>query len=682
MAIIEDASSPSGYRNDVTGRFAKASVSTKASGAGDKSEPKEKKQTQNNLGATQIVSALRQEFSGLNKHLAFRFDSVIKAMQGTEAEKRDATIISGNTDPKDDGGPVDPPEKSSFLENLKGLNPFAKDRNPFVRILAFGALALALGSEKLQPVLAKVLEWVKETFIPWVSSMWTAIKDFDWSAQFDKVKAFFNTIKDFFMQFDADKDGKLDFDEFKTGLKEGAKQLGEGLIGKITDGLKSFVKEYGLQIGLAWAGYRIGKGLIKSLLFGGMVGVPGGPAGGAAMRVLGLAGVMVGGLYLLHNRVIDAYEQATEDENEKIQDFDATEMIARMLTGPDNKEGKSWTGAFMSAWDEALMGAGVGLAAGLVTGGILSLPLAAAGFVTGGILGIMGAKLGEDKLNAELDEIDKSMTQFGDDLSNTGNSIVNFFQGIIDSAKAVVSKESTVKGAFNLATKGEGDHLFAKHDKEVKSLDKAIEYQEMMKANFLKQNPNGNTVNFDNMLSTLRGQQTIATKKRDEAFQTASNVRTQSRMDTSGSLTNEINALEASQSSHIARNRMTAAENLQPQIDALKVRRAALQKTFMGSMDTFSSTLESSELDMPELKEFKSQKLNKKNTILFNANDLDKVLGMKKFTQPPGQIINAPTTNIKEGDTVIPGLSAKPFGDAAYLMAIQMGWGPQTISPH
>ena len=52
MAIIEDSSSPSGYRNDVTGRFAKAAVSTKTSGADDKSEPKEKKQKQSNLGAT------------------------------------------------------------------------------------------------------------------------------------------------------------------------------------------------------------------------------------------------------------------------------------------------------------------------------------------------------------------------------------------------------------------------------------------------------------------------------------------------------------------------------------------------------------------------------------------------------------------------------------------------------
>ena len=682
MAIIEDSSSPSGYRNDVTGRFAKAAVSTKSSGADDKSEPKEKKEKQSNLGATQIVSALRQEFSGLNKHLAFRFDSVIKAMQGTEAEKRDATIISGNTDPKPDDAPSPPTEKSSFLENLKGLNPFAKDRNPFVRILAFGALALALGSEKLQPVLADVLKWIKETFIPWVSSMWTAIKDFDWSAQFDKVKAFFKTIKDFFMQFDADKDGKLDFDEFKTGLKEGAKQLGTILIEEINKGLKSFVKEYGLQIGLAWAGYRIGKGLIKSLLFGGMVGVPGGPAGGAALRVLGLAGVMVGGLYLLHNRVIDAYEQATEDENGKIQDFDATEMIARMLTGPDNKEGKSWTGAFMSAWDEALMGAGVGLAAGLVTGGILSLPLAAAGFVTGGILGIMGAKLGEDKLKAELDEIDKSMTTFGDDLSTTGNSIVNFFNGIVNAAKAIVDDETTVVGAFNLATKGEGGHQYAKHDKEVRRLDEAIKLQELQKANFLEMNPKGNTINFDNVLSTLRGQQIVATKKRDESFQTASNVRTQARVDKDAALVNEINELESIQSSHIARNRMTAADDLQPQIDALKLKRMYLARAGMQSMDTFSSTLESSELDMPELKEFKNQKLKTKNKILFNANDLDKVLGMKKFIQPPGQIINAPTTNIKEGDTVIPGLSAKPTGDAAYMMAIQMGWGPQTISPH
>jgi len=333
----------------------------------------------------------------------------------------------------------------------------------------------------------------------------------------------------------------------------------------------------------------------------------------------------------------------------------------------------------MSAWDEALMGAGVGLAAGLVTGGILSLPLAAAGFVTGGVLGIMGARMGEDKLNAELDEIDKSMTQFGDDLSNTGSSIVNFFNGIVNAAKAIVDDETTVVGAFNLATKGEGGHLFAKHDKEVRQLDEAIKLQELQKANFLKMTPKGNTINFDNAIQGMEQQLIIATQKRDEAFQTTENVRTQARVDKDGALVNKIKQLEA-----VQRNlNPTAAAKLQPEIDALKTKRMYLARAGMQSMDTFSSTLESSELNMPEIKKYRNEKLNEKTTKL-TPKSVDEFysIGHGRVGEAPSQIINAPTTNVKEGDTVIPGLSAKPFGDAAYLMAIQMGWGPQTISPH
>ena len=64
-----------------------------------------------NLGASSIVSALRTEFKGLNAHLAFRFDSVIQAMQGTAADQRDELISGENTD-------VPPPE--TVLGRYKG----------------------------------------------------------------------------------------------------------------------------------------------------------------------------------------------------------------------------------------------------------------------------------------------------------------------------------------------------------------------------------------------------------------------------------------------------------------------------------------------------------------------------------------------------------------------------------
>ena len=79
-----------------------------------------------NLGAASIVSALRSEFKGLNAHLAFRFDSVIQAMQGTAADQRDELISGENTDvPPSSDNITDNTGGKSFMDTLKGLNPFS-----------------------------------------------------------------------------------------------------------------------------------------------------------------------------------------------------------------------------------------------------------------------------------------------------------------------------------------------------------------------------------------------------------------------------------------------------------------------------------------------------------------------------------------------------------------------------
>ena len=84
-----------------------------------KSETEAPEAASSNLGASSIVSALRSEFKGLNTHLAFRFDSVINAMRGTDAERRDELISSENTDAPPP--PETPPgtESKSFMDTGK-----------------------------------------------------------------------------------------------------------------------------------------------------------------------------------------------------------------------------------------------------------------------------------------------------------------------------------------------------------------------------------------------------------------------------------------------------------------------------------------------------------------------------------------------------------------------------------
>ena len=707
MAIIEDSSSPSGYRNDVTGRFAKAAVSTKSSGADDKSEPKEKKEKQSNLGATQIVSALRQEFSGLNKHLAFRFDSVIKAMAGTEAEKRDATIISGNTDPKV-GDETDPPEKGNFLESVKGLNPFGKDRNPLIRILAFGALALALGSEKLQPILAKVLEWVKETFIPWISSMWTAIKDYDYQAGFDKIKLFFKQIKDF---FDTNDDGEISFDEIKEGIPKAVALMAETIGKALKDGVKLLFENYGTEIAAVFAGYVGFKILATKLLYGGLIGAPGGPAGGAAMRVAGLAAIMITGLVTLHNDIKDAYTDVLERDGE----VKAKTLISRFLSGDNNPHGRSWTDAILGSWKMGLQGAAVGLTAGLVTGGVFSIPLAAIGFITGATASAMGAHLGEDKLNQNMEDMETNLEALGKDLKTTGNRVYNFFKGIIDAAAAVVDKETTIGGAFNQAVKGSGQELFNQIDKELRGeknirafyqaavdrgketfgpgskaylkaggnipSDVPIDPNDLSKGFKTKGQVMYERMTFNDRMGVSYSNEKIAVleRRKKQAMQTAANTNIRTKQEEITAINKKIIGVDKD----IARFRNNGgyARN-KIEIDRLRAKRKGLlvnkqmaeqelknfgtfQSKGPDGFDMLSGTTLSSQASFT--KSGIDLMAQRKLTAL--AIDFDET--RSKFPKQDATFLNNSNTSIKQGDVITPDINARGISDTAALLGGQ-----------
>ena len=591
----------------------------------------------------------------------------------SQQEKRDRKVKSGDTDKTGAfagmGSKIGDGLKSvgGFLKNK---NPLSSDRNPLTRLLGFGALAglLKLFGDKLtgdDGVLTKLLKWFKLTFIPWAESTLKMITDYDYQAGFDKIKLFFKQIKDF---FDSNDDGEISFDEIKENIPKAVALMASVIGDALVSGVKKLFEAYGKEIALVFAGYVVSKMLIKSLLFGGALPAVGGLVGGAAMRVAGLAAVMVTGLVTLHNDIRDAYE----DELAKDDKVTAKGLISRFLSGDNNPSGKSWTDALLGSWRMGLQGAAVGLTAGLVTGGIFSIPLAAVGFITGATASAMGAHLGEDKLNKNMEDAETNIMALADDLKTTGNRVYNFFKGIIDAGKAMVDSETTMSGAFNLATKGEGQQLYNENDKEVRNIEKAIAYQELLK----KQNPNVDPAAYDNVIKILSGQLETATTRRDESFQTASNTRVQSRMDKGGAITNKINELEALQ-----RNlNPTAAANMQPEIDKLKARQRTMALSALGSMDTFSATMDANSLEMPEIKKFRNMNLKEKSNKL-TPKSADEFYSIGHGRSGPAPVVvNSPTNVTNKGDIIMSNLSSVPAYSAANMLT--QTWISAIGNPH
>ena len=622
--------------------------------------------------AEAILNQLNQQTSLLNE-----IDNNTESDE-TAREKRDRTLKTGDTDKKGAfagmGSKIGDGLKSvgGFLKNK---NPLSSDRNPLTRLLGFGALAglLKLFGDKLtgeDGALTKLLKWFKLTFIPWAESTLKMITDYDYQAGFDKIKLFFKKIKDFFMKFDEDGDGKLDLDEFKKGLNAGVQLMATKIFDALASGVKKLFDEYGKEIALVFAGYVVSKMLIKSLLFGGALPALGGLVGGAAMRVAGLAAVMVTGLVTLHNDIRDAYE----DELAKDDKVTAKGLISRFLSGDNNPSGKSWTDALLGSWRMGLQGAAVGLTAGLVTGGIFSIPLAAVGFITGATASAMGAHLGEDKLNQNMEDAETNIMALADDLKTTGNKVYNFFKGIVDAGKAMVDSETTIPGAFNLATKGDGQQLYKENDKAVRGLEKAIAYQELLK----KQNPNVDSAVYDNTIKILRGQLETATKQRDESFQTAENIQTQSAMDKYGSIESRLNELKSLQGTHLKNGRNGPALALQAEIDVLEGRKRQLGKDFM-SGNMFSATLEAPDLEQPEIKKFRNAALYEKNQAIIKNLRMKNAMSSNEPRTGPA-IINSPTNVTNKGDIIMSNLSSVPAYSAANMLS--QTWISSIGNPH
>ena len=267
---------------------------------------------QSSLGAVAgpIVASLRAEFKGLNSHLAFRFGTVVEAIQGTAAERRDELINRENV-PVNPVVPEEPTAGKGFLETLKGLNPFKEGLGTKTTILLLaGALwVITQFGDKLIKPLATFLKWADgdptasigtwtEKFKVWWAEKWEEIKEswgdlklklqdmkerfkimaddmktewenlkVWWAPKWESFKNFlglfqevFTNIYDWVMSYDKDKSGVLEKSEIDTLVSD--------VWTKIKEGVWNTVKAISAGFLLAIIGTSIVKGFFSTFAVG------------------------------------------------------------------------------------------------------------------------------------------------------------------------------------------------------------------------------------------------------------------------------------------------------------------------------------------------------------------------------------------------------------------------------
>ena len=457
-----------------------------------------------NLGASSIVSALRTEFKGLNAHLAFRFDSVIQAMQGTAADQRDELISGENTDVPP---PETPPETNSksFMDTLRGLNPFQDGIGTKTTILLLtGALfAITQFGDKLIKPLASFLEWsdgdptesiaeYTEKFKKWWATKWAGVKLFWadlklkfedmkkeyenlkewWEPKWASVKSFLKLFKDMFTgldewmkSYDKDDSGVLEPDEMKKMMDDALTKIKENVMNLVSEVVIGIVSAIGLL--------TIGK-LALATVLSPTVGAP--LAAGAAARagvglgtgLLGtaaLTGLVVAGLWLLTNKVADAYTDAITDEAGNLKNFDGKEFIARFFGG--DEEG-GWINSVTTGLKSALIGGAAGATYGSIVPGVGTAIGGAVGAIIGGIIGVTGGALGKNKIKSWLDE-------FAINYDKAINSIKTTFDDIILMAKAAITPGVTVDEVSAALKSKNADTKRNSINKQIESNEKKIE---------------------------------------------------------------------------------------------------------------------------------------------------------------------------------------------------------------
>jgi len=249
----------------------------------------------------------------------------------------------------------------------------------------------------------------------------------------------FTGLDEWMKSYDKDDDGVLNPDEMKKMMDDALTKIKENVMGLVHEVVIGIVNAIGLL--------AIGK-LALATVLSPTVGAP--LAAGAAARagvglgtgLLGtaaLTGLVVAGLWLLTDKVADAYHDAIRDEAGNVKNFDGKEFLARFFGGDD--EG-GWINAVTTGLKSAIIGGAAGMTYGSIVPGVGTAIGGAVGAIIGGVIGVTGGALGKNKIKSWLDE-------FALNYDKAINSLKNSFDDIILMAKAAITPGVSVDDVSN-----------------------------------------------------------------------------------------------------------------------------------------------------------------------------------------------------------------------------------------
>ena len=400
---------------------------------------------------------------------------LLTGVLGTPAEQRDKAIASGETDappkPEDDPGP-------SFLDRLKGLNPFQGGIGTFGKVLlaVAGLLGLKLFGPQIQGGLAGILQAIADNKLSekigqaaenlktkgaelftelqeGVSKLLEGI-----SASIAFVKSIYTAINDYIMQFDTQGtvvydsatgqtittgDGKLDEEEFgflKEDLKDKAINIISNFMGDL---LLAFG---GLLLGTTFI-TTAAKALLGNVAIQRIFGIGGSfigplPAGAGLSPLLATAGIvslLAYGVTATFKNFSDSLEETLKENN---NEFEIKSFLSNFFGGNDE-------GGFMNALKQAFLVGGTGALVGLgAKFALLGTAAGPAGIIGGGLLGIaIGGIIGAISGSYGSDKIKAMMDKFSDAINETIDKIDLFFTDIFDNIRKFFTGEAT---AFEL----------------------------------------------------------------------------------------------------------------------------------------------------------------------------------------------------------------------------------------
>jgi hypothetical protein len=183
---------------------------------------------------------------------------------------------------------------------------------------------------------------------------------------------------------------------------------------------------------------QIGKAALTTLFSTGtgLAPIAGGVASLGVLGTAALVGVVAAGLWLLTEKVSDAYKDAVTDEAGNRENFKVKEFLARFFGGSEDEGG--FFNSIITGMKSAVIGgaAGGALAGTAIFPGVGTAVGAAVGALIGGVIGVTGGALGKKKIKTWLDSFEIAY-------DNTIDSITSAFDKLVLQAKAIITPGGT-----------------------------------------------------------------------------------------------------------------------------------------------------------------------------------------------------------------------------------------------